>query len=120
MTFSLMPILGGALIGLSATILLMFNGKVAGISGIFGGVLRGDALHWKAPFIIGLSLAGLIAATMGESIGLEHAFDNSVPRNLVVTAFAGLLVGVGTRIGNGCALVAMVFVALAVLQNDRL
>lgn len=102
MTFSMMPIIGGALIGLSATILLMFNGKVAGISGIFNGVLTGDALHWKAPFVAGLLISGLIAVFMGENLGLEQAFTNTVPRNLVVTALAGLLVGFGTRIGNGC------------------
>lgn len=102
MEFSFMPIIGGALIGLSATILLMFNGKVAGISGIFGGILSGEALQWRAPFVIGLFLSGLIAVFMGSELGLEQAFTNTMPRNLVVTALAGLLVGFGTRLGNGC------------------
>lgn len=102
MSLNLMPIFGGALIGLSATVLLMFNGKVTGISGIFGGMLSGDALNWRVPFIIGLCISGLIAVFAGESLGLSQAFDNTVPRNLSVTALAGLLVGFGTRIGNGC------------------
>ena len=102
MTFSFMPIIGGAMIGLSATILLMFNGKVAGISGIFSGTLFGEALHWRVPFIIGLLLSGGIMLLGGEMIQLTTPFENTVPRNIWVTSFAGLLVGFGTRLGNGC------------------
>ena len=102
MTFSFTPILGGALIGLSATILLAFHGKVAGISGIFSGVLSGEFLKWRAPFIIGLLASGVIVSFIGDHIGLANPFNNTVPRELWVTGGAGLLVGLGTRIGNGC------------------
>lgn len=105
MELSLTPILGGALIGLSATILLMFHGKVAGISGIFNGVMTGEALSWRGPFLIGLLASGVMMLTMGELFGFSADFNpfvNTVPRSMGVTAFAGLLVGFGTKLGNGC------------------
>jgi uncharacterized membrane protein YedE/YeeE len=89
---------GGALIGLAASLLLVAAGRIAGISGITGGLLfpaRGDVC-WRALFIIGLLVAGAVAALVApESIG-------SSPHALPVLAAAGLLVGVGTRLGNGC------------------
>ena len=89
---------GGALIGLAASLLLLAAGRIAGISGITGGVLfpvRGD-VRWRALFLIGLLSAGLAAALFApESIG-------SSPRSFATLAVAGLLVGVGTRLGNGC------------------
>ena len=102
MTFSFTPIIGGALIGLSATILLAFHGKVAGISGIFSGALSGEALSWRAPFLLGLLASGVIVPLTGDQLGLHEAFSNSVPRTLWVTGLAGLLVGFGTRLGSGC------------------
>jgi uncharacterized membrane protein YedE/YeeE len=91
-------LLGGGLIGLSATLLLLAAGRVAGISGIFGGLLvptRGD-IHWRALFLVGLLLAGLLAASiMPAAIGAS-------PRSLPLVGIAGVLVGVGTRLGNGC------------------
>lgn len=90
---------GGVLIGLSATGLLWLNGRVAGVSGILGGVLfptRGD-VSWRLAF-----LGGLVVAA-----GLYTAFVPGAP--LPRTEFprmglviAGLLVGFGTRMGNGC------------------
>lgn len=105
--FSMTPIIGGALIGTAATILLLFHGKVAGISGIFGGVLSGEALTWRSPFLIGLISAGLFVILAGKSVGLnetivDNAFANTAPRNMISVAIAGLLVGFGTRLGNGC------------------
>lgn len=89
---------GGVLIGAAASLLLMAAGRIAGISGILGGVLmpaRGD-VRWRVLFLAGLVSAGLIAAlVMPESIGAS-------PRSLPTLAAAGLLVGVGTRLGNGC------------------
>jgi uncharacterized membrane protein YedE/YeeE len=90
---------GGILIGLSATLLLWLNGRIAGVSGVLNGVLfqqRGD-VSWRAAFLAGLVVAG----------GLYMAFvpGAALPRTdfsrtgLVV---AGLLVGFGTRMGNGC------------------
>jgi uncharacterized membrane protein YedE/YeeE len=89
---------GGALIGLAASLLLIFGGRVAGISGIVAGLLlrpRQDAV-WHGPFVAGLVLVGLLASwSSPELIG-------SSPRPLALLAVAGILVGVGTRLGNGC------------------
>jgi uncharacterized membrane protein YedE/YeeE len=89
---------GGALIGLAASLLLLANGRIAGISGILSGLLvrqPGD-VAWRAWFLAGLVLAGVLGQVLApESIGLS-------PRSLALTAVAGLLVGVGTRLGNGC------------------
>lgn len=91
-------LVGGGIIGIAATLLLVGNGRIAGISGILGGLLvptRGDRL-WRALFMLGLVAAGVVAALIApDSIG-------SSPRSLPVLAAAGLLVGVGTRLGNGC------------------
>jgi uncharacterized membrane protein YedE/YeeE len=89
---------GGVLIGLAASVLLIASGRVAGISGIVGGLLtptRGDRL-WRALFVLGLVAAGVGAALLApERVG-------SSPRSLATLTVAGLLVGVGTRLGNGC------------------
>ena len=91
-------LVGGGLIGLAASLLLLGSGRIAGISGILGGMLsrtHGDVL-WRAWFVFGLLAAGAVAAlwapaTIGES-----------PRSLPTLIAAGLIVGVGTRLGNGC------------------
>lgn len=91
-------LIGGALIGLGASVLLIGSGRIAGISGILGGLLiptRGDLL-WRALFLLGLIVAGGAAALFApEYIG-------SSPRSLPTLIAAGLLVGAGTRLGNGC------------------
>ena len=91
--------LGGAAIGLAAGGLLLANGRVAGISGILAGALwsePGEARGWRWAFLAGLPLgAGLVAWLAG---GLTVAIEAG-PASLVV---AGLLVGFGTRMGNGC------------------
>ena len=91
-------LIGGILIGLAATLLLVGSGRVAGVSGILGGLLvptDGDR-RWRALFFLGLLSAGAVAAWLApESIGAS-------PRSLPLLAAAGLLVGIGTRIGNGC------------------
>ena len=92
--------IGGALIGLAAIGLLLFNGKIAGISGIAGGLIqsptRGDGA-WRAAFILGLVLAGIV----GSSLSPAH-FAVTVDRSVPAMIAAGLLVGFGTRTGNGC------------------
>ena len=89
---------GGLLIGLAAALLLLFNGRIAGISGILGGLLRplrGD-VAWRAAFI-----AGLVAAPLAWGIvaGLPRLHVAADTPTLIV---AGLLVGIGTRYGSGC------------------
>ena len=96
------PFVGGALIGLSASLLLLSHGKVAGISGIIGGTLKGDGVVWRAPFLIGLfGSAPLMSLFLAPELQREM-FANSTGRSALMLVIAGLLVGVGTRLGNGC------------------
>ena len=91
-------LIGGALIGLSASLLMLFNGKIAGISGLFADLVSLRSRDRSVPlyFVGGLLLAGVIAR-------LAHAssLPTSTP-SLAVGAVAGLLVGFGTRLGSGC------------------
>ena len=89
---------GGALIGLAAALLLWLNGRIAGISGIVGGVLRpvaGDTA-WRAAFVLGLLLAPLAYGLVTTLPALQ------VDAGYGLLVLAGLLVGVGTRYGAGC------------------
>jgi len=90
--------LGGVLIGLSATAMLMLNGRITGISGILSGILRplpGET-SWRALFLAGLLLGGALAA------GFAPGSIGATPRPFAIAILAGLLVGVGTGLGNGC------------------
>ncbi|MCI0569512.1 MAG: YeeE/YedE family protein [Myxococcaceae bacterium] len=92
-------LLGGALIGLSAALLLLLNGRIAGISGIAGGLFfpaRGEA-GWRLAFVGGLVAGGVLLAAFAPGVFGRGAVVS--PALLVV---AGLLVGFGTRLGNGC------------------
>ena len=95
----LMPLTGGILIGIAASMMLLFNGKVAGVSGIFGGMLfqQGKERAWQLSFI-----AGLIAGGILLYITTTEFFENSSGRGLLTATIAGLLVGIGTRVGGGC------------------
>ncbi|HSI48860.1 MAG TPA: YeeE/YedE family protein [Ideonella sp.] len=89
---------GGALIGLAAAAMALLLGRVAGISGILGGLLRpapGES-RWRLAFLIGLLLAPWLARWAGEMPALKIEASSGL---LIV---AGLLVGVGTRYGAGC------------------
>jgi uncharacterized protein len=90
---------GGALIGLSAVLLMLLNGRIAGITGIAAGVL--DPLSsdrgWRATFVVGLIAAPLSALLLGYSLPIVQ-----MPTSYVTIAAAGLLVGFGTRLSNGC------------------
>ena len=92
-------IVGGALIGLSAAILWVANGRVAGISGIVGGLiapLNAD-FAWRAAFIAGIPAAPLRYRVAGGALP-----DFPPPVSLAVVIVAGVLVGFGTRVGSGC------------------
>lgn len=92
-------IIGGVLIGLSATIFLLFNGRVTGISGILGGILNSQVSDkfWRVWFILGLVLGGLVLRILRpESFTLISSATNY---DYII---AGLLVGIGTLLGSGC------------------
>jgi len=89
---------GGLMIGAAVTLLLLFNGRIAGISGIVGGLYRmqqGD-ISWRVAFILGLVLSAVI---------WKFFFvlpEIAIETNYTMLALAGFLVGYGTRLGSGC------------------
>src|SRR5215472_3005275 len=92
-------LIGGAIIGIAASLLLLGNGRIAGISGIVGGLLKpvpGDTA-WRALFVAGLAVGGF-ALRLAEP-QLVHVHLN---RSVWMLAIGGLLVGFGTSLGNGC------------------
>jgi hypothetical protein len=92
--------LGGALIGLAASAMLLFDGRIAGVSGLLGrAIVRtdGGARVLRLSFVGGL-LAGGLALALVAPAAFDAAPSGSTPALLV----AGLLVGLGTRLGNGC------------------
>lgn len=95
----LSALLGGALIGLSAAIFILLNGRIAGISGIMGGLLKPanktDAL-WRGAFVAGLLLAPWLYQRFSPLP--ESTIDTPWP----VLIVAGFLVGFGSRLGSGC------------------
>jgi uncharacterized membrane protein YedE/YeeE len=91
--------IGGALIGLAAVMLVLLTGRIAGVSGIFGGVLSpqtGDK-GWRIAFVVGLIAAPLSGVLVGFPVP-----DPQMPASWVVIVAAGLLVGFGTRLAGGC------------------
>jgi uncharacterized membrane protein YedE/YeeE len=93
----LRPLAGGALIGLAAAIVLVLHGRIAGISGTLSRALdRDDGHRFRIAFLAGLFGAGAIAVAVAPA-----AFGTPV-RGLGLLALAGLLVGFGTTLGNGC------------------
>jgi uncharacterized protein len=92
-------LLGGVLIGGAASGLLFFNGRIAGISNIFGNLLppSGEDAPWRFAFVAGLLAGGLLLL-----FAYPVAFSTGPPASLPVLAIAGLLVGIGATVGNGC------------------
>ncbi len=102
MTSFMMPVLGGVFIGLSATLLLLLIGRIAGISGIVWGAIftRFDSMTfektWRWFFIIGLMLGAWLFHKVS---GISYPF---IDANFPLAVIAGLCVGAGVNIGNGC------------------
>jgi uncharacterized protein len=89
---------GGLLIGLAATLLLVLNGRIAGVSGIVGGTLfgwRGD-MAWRFAFMIGLIAGPLLYAAV------RGAPEIVIEAGMLTLIGAGFLVGFGTQLGGGC------------------
>lgn len=93
-------LIGGMLIGLSSAMLLLFTGRIAGISGIAGGLFTRPPraeVAWRLLFVAGLLVGGVAASLMSPAM-----FDFALERSTLALVAAGLLVGFGTRLGSGC------------------
>ena len=96
---SLTGLLGGLLIGLSASLLWVMNGRIAGISGITAGLWSASLpeASWRSSFLAGLMLAAAVGAAF-----FPTAFGGGLTSSLTRMVTAGVLVGVGTALGGGC------------------
>lgn len=98
------PLAGGLLIGAAAALLLATLGRIAGISGIVGGLVPVSRANfsfeagWRLSFLVGLLSVGLLAGSLAPTTSSRATYPGSIA-TLVV---AGLLVGFGTRLGSGC------------------
>lgn len=92
-------IIGGVLIGLAVSLMLLFNGRVTGISGILGGIIRPQKndLNWRLAFVGGLLFGGIILRFLKPDAFIQ--VSSALKIDYVI---AGLLVGFGTLLGNGC------------------
>jgi uncharacterized protein len=95
----LLALLGGALIGLASVLLMLLNGRIAGISGILGGTLGtvGDDRGWRLTFIAGLIIAPIVLGFLGHPLP-----EPQMPASWGLVVAGGLLVGFGARLGGGC------------------
>lgn len=93
------PLLGGVMIGVAATVMLLFTGRIAGNSGIIGGLFsfKKDKACWRVFYVVGLMLGALIYKWIKQ--GEVPIEINATVPSLII---AGLLVGFGTRLGSGC------------------
>jgi uncharacterized membrane protein YedE/YeeE len=96
---SVTALAGGGLIGVAVMLLALFNGRLLGVSGIAYGLLERQPgeVAWRLAFLAGLLTGGLVLL-----LAHPEAFGPPSSRSLPATAVAGLLVGFGTRLGNGC------------------
>ena len=92
-------IIGGALIGVGAAALMYFSGKIAGMSGIVGGLLNPKAgdIGWRVALVLGIVVGGAVLMLIRPEL-----FGFGVERSWPAIIVAGLLVGFGTRLGSGC------------------
>jgi uncharacterized protein len=91
--------IGGVIIGISVSLMLLFNGRVTGISGIVNGVIspvKGDT-QWRIFFVAGLFLGGLVMGQLNSKV-----FENTINSDLWTTIAAGVIVGFSTILGSGC------------------
>ena len=89
---------GGILLGLASAMFILINGRILGISGIIGGLLRptsGD-VGWRLAFVLGLLIAPLLYLLLAGPVAVR------IDASWATLVIAGLLVGVGTRFGSGC------------------
>ena len=89
---------GGILLGLASAIFILVNGRILGISGIVGGMLRpksGD-VGWRLAFVLGMLVAPLLYLLVADPVAVR------IDAGWATLVIAGLLVGVGTRFGSGC------------------
>lgn len=97
--------IGGALLGIAVAMLWTFNGRTAGVSGVFGGLYppRGGEILWRLAFLLGLPAGGALGTALAPGILVEvPATVPEIGMTPVVAIVAGLLVGIGTRISQGC------------------
>jgi uncharacterized membrane protein YedE/YeeE len=93
------PLIGGIAIGLAAVLLLHFNGRIAGISGIVDQAFSGSGgRQWRMAFLAGLAAGGALLLPLVDVSVLRA----EVPVPAGAIALGGILVGVGTRLGTGC------------------
>ncbi|MGR6834975.1 YeeE/YedE family protein [Aliivibrio wodanis] len=99
MTIPWSSLFGGMLLGVSATLLLLLNGKIAGISGVLTGLMtpKKRDYAWRWLFVLGMISGGLVG---GYFLGAEVPKEYQASISMLIVA--GLLVGIGTRLGNGC------------------
>lgn len=92
-------VIGGVLIGIAVSLMLLFNGRVTGISGILGGIVKPQRndLFWRIAFMLGLIFGGIIIQLVKPSTFFQTS--SALKIDYVI---AGLLVGFGTLLGNGC------------------
>ena len=92
-------LIGGLVIGVASALLLVLNGRIAGISGIYGGVLRLSSrdIPWRLAFVL-----GLVAAGVAGHLWWPRMISFSLVLSPWLVAVAGLLVGFGTQMGGGC------------------
>ena len=93
------PLIGGAIIGLSASILWLGSGRVAGISGIISGLFQANPTQYvhRFLFLLGLLLGGITLLLVYPT-----SIHVTIPRSIPTLVLAGILVGTGTKLGSGC------------------
>lgn len=96
----ILPLIGGILIGLASSIMLLGLGRITGVSGILASAIflpRSPNGTWRVTFILGLVYGGLVLKFL-EPDYFDYTIDSSIPLILI----GGILVGFGTRLGSGC------------------